>query len=256
VAALGITEPDAGSDVANIRTRATKVDGGWLVNGSKTFITNGVRCDFIVLVARTGAQEEGSKNITLFLVDKESPGFSVSRKLKKLGMHSSDTAELAFQDVFVPDENVLGEVNKGFYNIMWELQGERLIGAAGCLAGAELCFQETLTWCKERRAFGRPIANFQVTKHKLVDMWTELQLAKTYVYALAERWDKGEYPVAEVSVAKLYVGQMASRIADTCVQLYGGMGYMDEVMVSRHFRDSRLIRIGGGTDEVMREILA
>ena len=256
VAALGITEPDAGSDVANVRTRADKVDGGWVINGSKLFITNGVRCDYIVLVARTGPQDAGAKNITLFLVDKESPGFTVSRKLKKLGMRSSDTAELAFNDVFVSDDAVLGEVNKGFYNIMWELQGERLIGAAGSLAGAELCFQETLRWCKERQAFGRAIADFQVTRHKLVDMYTELQLAKTYVYALAERWDKGDYPVAEVSVAKLYVGQMASRVADACVQLYGGMGYMDEVMVSRHFRDSRLIRIGGGTDEIMKEIIA
>ena len=256
VAALGISEPDAGSDVANIRTRADKVDGGWRINGSKLFITNGVRCDFIVLVARTGAQDEGSKNITLFLVDKDLPGFTVSRKLKKLGMKSSDTAELSFQDVFVPDDAVLGEVNKGFYHIMWELQGERLIGAAGSLAGAELCFNETLKWCKERRAFGRPIGGFQVTRHKLVDMYTELQLARTYVYALAERWDRGEYPVAEVSVAKLYVGQMASRIADACLQLYGGMGYMDEVLVSRHFRDSRLIRIGGGTDEIMKEIIA
>jgi alkylation response protein AidB-like acyl-CoA dehydrogenase len=255
VAALGITEPDAGSDVASIRTRADKVDGGWRINGSKTFITNGVRCDYIVLVARTGAQEEGAKNITLFLVDKDLPGFTVSRKLKKIGMHSSDTAELSFQDVLVPDDAVLGEVNKGFYHIMWELQGERLIGAAGSLVGAELCFQETLQWCKERRAFGRPLAGFQVTRHKLVDMYTELQLARTYVYALAERWNSGDYPVAEVSIAKLFVGQMASRIADTCVQLYGGMGYMDEVLVSRHFRDSRLIRIGGGTDEIMKEII-
>jgi len=256
VAALGITEPDAGSDVANIRTRAEKVDGGWRINGSKTFITNGVRCDYIVLVARTGPREEGAKNITLFLVDKDTPGFSVSRKLRKLGMHSSDTAELSFQDCVVPDDAVLGEVNKGFYHIMWELQGERLIGAAGSLAGAQLCFDETLQWCKERQAFGRSIAGFQVTRHKLVDMYAELELARTYVYSLAERWDKGEYPVAEVSVAKLYVGQMASRIADACVQLYGGMGYMDEVLVSRHFRDSRLIRIGGGTDEIMKEIIA
>ena len=155
IAALGITEPDAGSDVANIRTRADRVDGHWRINGSKLYITNGVRCDFILLVARTGSQEDGAHGITLFLVDKNLPGFTVSRKLKKLGMHASDTAELSFNDVEVGDDAVLGEVGQGFYNLMWELQGERLIGSAGSLAGAEVAFEDTLKWCKEREAFGR-----------------------------------------------------------------------------------------------------
>src|SRR6202166_4469871 len=153
IAALGITEPDAGSDVASIRTRADRVDGHWRINGSKLYITNGVRCDFILLVARTGAQADGAHGITLFLVDKNSPGFTVSRKLKKLGMHSSDTAELSFNDVEVGDDAVLGEVGQGFYNLMGELQGERLIGSAGSIAGAEVAFEETLQWCKEREAF-------------------------------------------------------------------------------------------------------
>ena len=256
VAALGITEPDAGSDVAGIRTRADRVDGGWRINGAKTFITNGVRADFIVLVCRTGAQEDGARAITLFLVDKGLPGFAVSRKLKKMGMHASDTAELSFTDVEVSDGAVLGEVNAGFYHLMWELQGERLIGAAGAVAGADLCLQETLRYVKERHAFGRPIAGFQVTRHKLVDMATDIALVKSFIYQLAERWDRGDYPVAEISMAKLAAGQMATRVADGCLQLFGGMGYMDEVPVSRHYRDSRLIRIGAGTDEVMKEIIA
>jgi len=256
IAALGITEPDAGSDVANVRTRAERVDGGWRINGAKTYITNGVRCDYIVLVCRTGPQEEGSGAITLFLVDKDLPGVEVTRKLKKLGMHSSDTAELAFTNVMVPDDAVLGEVNKGFYHLMWELQGERLIGAAGSIAGAEVAFEETLQWCREREAFGRKLAGFQVTRHKLVDMYTDIQVAKNFIYTLAERWDRGEYPVAEISMAKLVVGQVASRVADTCLQLFGGAGYMADVPISRHFRDSRLIRIGAGTDEIMKEIIA
>jgi alkylation response protein AidB-like acyl-CoA dehydrogenase len=256
IAALGITEPDAGSDVASIRTRADRVDGHWRINGSKLYITNGVRCDFILLVARTGSQEDGAHGITLFLVDKNLPGFTVSRKLKKLGMHSSDTAELSFNDVEVGDEAVLGEVGQGFYNLMWELQGERLIGSAGSIAGAEVAFEETLKWCKEREAFGRPIAKFQVNRHKLVDLYTEITVAKNFVYSVAERWDRDEYPVTEISMAKLLVGRVTTQVADTCLQLHGGMGYMADTGISRYFRDSRLIRIGGGTDEVMKEIIA
>ena len=256
VAALGITEPDAGSDVANIRTRAEKVDGGWRINGSKLYITNGVRCDYIVLVCRTGPQDAGSGAITVFLVDSDLPGFEVTRKLKKVGMHSSDTAHLTFTDVVVPDDAVLGEVNKGFYHIMWELQGERLIGAAGSIAGASVALDETVRWCKERQAFGRPLAGFQVTRHKLVDMYTDVVIAKNFIYTLADRWDAGDYPVAEISMAKLMVGQVVTRVADGCMQLFGGAGYMDDVMISRHWRDSRLLRIGGGTDEIMKEIIA
>ena len=256
IAALGITEPDAGSDVANIRTRADRVNGHWRINGSKLYITNGVRCDFILLVCRTGKQEDGAHGITLFLVDKNLPGFSVSRKLKKVGMMSSDTAELSFNDVEVGDDAVLGEVGQGFYNLMWELQGERMIGSAGAIAGAEVAFEETLKWCKEREAFGRPIGKFQVNKHKLVDLYTEITVAKNFVYSIAERWNREEYPVTEISMAKLVVGRVTSLVADTCLQLYGGMGYMAETGISRYFRDSRLIRIGAGTDEVMKEIIA
>ncbi|MBV8445725.1 MAG: acyl-CoA dehydrogenase family protein [Candidatus Dormibacteraeota bacterium] len=256
VAALGITEPDAGSDVANIRTRAERVDGHWRISGSKLYITNGVRCDYILLVCRTGKQEDGAHGITLFLVDKTAPGFTVSRKLKKLGMWSSDTAELAFDGVEVGDDAIVGEVGQGFHHLMWELQGERLIGAAGAIAGAEVAFEETLEWCKQREAFGRPIGKFQVNRHKLADMYTDITVAKEFVYSVAERWNRSEYPVSEISMAKLFVGRVTSQVADTCLQLFGGMGYMAETHISRYFRDSRLIRIGAGTDEVMKEIIA
>jgi alkylation response protein AidB-like acyl-CoA dehydrogenase len=256
VAALGITEPDAGSDVANVRTKAEKTAGGWRINGSKMFITNGVRFDWILLVCRTGAQEDGAHGLTLFLVDKNLPGVSVSRKLKKIGMHSSDTAELSFQNVEVGDAAVLGEIGQGFYHLMWELQGERLIGSAGSIAGARIAFDYTLEWCKQREAFGRPIGEFQVNRHRLVDMLTDITVTQNFIYSIAELWDKGEYPVAEISMCKLAVGKVVSVVADTCMQLWGGMGYMAETPISRYFRDSRLIRIGAGTDEVMKEIIA
>ena len=256
IASIGITEPDTGSDVASVRTRAERTDGGWRINGAKLYITNGVRADYIVLVARTGTPEDGARGITLFLVDTALPGFTVSRKLKKLGMFASDTAELSFDNVEVPESAVLGEVGQGFYHLMWELQGERLIACAGAVAGAAVMFEETLEWCKQREAFGRPIGKFQVNRHKLAELWTDIDVARTYVYALAERWNREDYPVAEISAAKLLVGALTSRVADTCLQLHGGMGYMAESHVSRYFRDSRLIRIGAGTDEVMKEIIA
>src|SRR5450759_954601 len=234
IASLGITEPDTGSDVAAVRTRAVRHNGGWRINGAKLYITNGVRADFILLVARTGTTEEGAHGITLFLVDKETPGFAVSRKLKKLGMHASDTAELSFNDVDVGDDAVLGEVGQGFYNLMWELQGERLIGSAGSIAAAEVAFEETLKLCNEREAFCRPIGKFQVNRHKLVDLYTEITVAKNFVYSIAERWDRDEYPVAEISMAKLLVGRVTTQVADTCLQLHGGMGYMAESGISRY----------------------
>lgn len=255
IISLGISEPDAGSDVANVRTRAQRVDGGWLINGSKTWITSGTRCDAILLVTRTGKQEEGAGAITLFLVDSDLPGFSVERKIRKMGMHSSDTAQLAFTDVFVKDDAILGELNKGFYEIMWELQGERLIGAAGAIAGAAVCLEYTVEYCRQRQAFGRPLVGFQVNRHKLVDMLTDITIVRQFIYSLAERWDAGDYPVTEISMAKLRAAQVACRVADECVQLLGGTGYSEDTPVARHFRDSRLIRIGGGTDEVMKEII-
>jgi alkylation response protein AidB-like acyl-CoA dehydrogenase len=198
----------------------------------------------------------GHQGFSLFLVDTDLPGFSVSRELDKLGMRSSDTAELILDDVRVPAEALLGEEGKGFVEIMWELQGERLIGAAGSVAGAWLVFQKTLAYAKERRAFGRPIGTFQVNRHKFAEMATELEAARQLVYDTALAWERGQYPVKEISMVKLYAGQVVNRAMNRCLQLFGGYGYATDVGIDRAWRDSRLLRIGGGTDEVMREVIS
>ncbi len=254
VACLGITEPNAGSDVQNVQTWAKPDGDDWIINGSKIFITNGIRADFITLVARTD-RGRGFEGVTLFLVDCNTPGFIRSRKLEKVGMLSSDTAELAFEDMRVAKDAVLGEVGQGFYNIMWELQGERMIGAAGAIAGAQLTFDATLEYAKQRQAFGKPIGHQQVIKHMLVDMATKIELVREYNYSIAKRFGEGEYPVKEISMAKLVSGQVAHEIADTAMQIWGGAGYMADNPVQRAWRDTRLIRIGAGTDEIMKEVI-
>jgi alkylation response protein AidB-like acyl-CoA dehydrogenase len=257
IACLGISEPNAGSDVANIETVARPdPDGdGYVITGRKTFITNGVRAHFCLLVTRTdkGAGHEG---FSLFLVDKDLPGFTVSKELDKLGMRSSDTAELALDDVRVPRDALLGHEGRGFIEIMWELQGERLIGAAGSVAGAWLVFERTLRHAKEREAFGRPIGRFQVNRHKFATMATELEAARQLVYDAALAWERGEYPVKEISMVKLYSAIVVNRVMNECLQIFGGMGYATETGIDRAWRDARLLRIGGGTDEVMREVIS
>jgi alkylation response protein AidB-like acyl-CoA dehydrogenase len=254
VACLGITEPDAGSDVAGIKTHAVRDGDEWVINGSKTFITNGHRADFIVLVTRTD-KDAGYDGFTLFLVDMDTPGVIREARLRKLGMHASDTALLAFQDVRVPHDAVLGEVGKGFYHIMWELQGERLIGAAGCVSGAQHLFDKTLQYANERTAFGRPIGKFQVTRHKFAEMATKIETARQMVYATGWRVQNGDYPVREISMAKLYASRIAFEVADECLQIHGGNGYMKEYGIERAWRDIRLNRIGAGTDEIMLEVI-
>ena len=251
---LGITEPDAGSDVAGIKTRATRDGDEYVINGSKTYITNGHRADMIVLVTKTDP-DAGYDGFTLFLVPMDSPGVIREKKLVKLGMHSSDTALLAFQDVRVPASAMLGELGKGFYHIMWELQGERLIGAAGSVAGAQRCFERTLAFAQERQAFGRSIGSFQVTRHKFADMATKIESARQMVYVTAWRFANGEYPVREISMAKLHASRIACEVADECIQIHGGAGYMREYGVERVWRDARLNRIGAGTDEIMLEVI-
>jgi citronellyl-CoA dehydrogenase len=254
ISCLGITEPDAGSDVAGIRTRAKQDGDDYVINGSKTYITNGHRADFIVLVTKTDP-DAGYDGFTLFLVDMDLPGVTREKRLEKLGMHASDTALLAFQDVRVPSSAVLGEVGKGFYHIMWELQGERLIGAAGCVAAAQRVFDETLAYAKDRTAFGRPIGGFQVTRHKVAEMATKIETARQLVYATAWRFMNGEYPVREISMAKLHAARVAVEVADECIQIHGGAGYMKEVGIERVWRDMRLNRIGAGTDEIMLDVI-
>ena len=254
IACLGITEPDAGSDVAGIKTTAVRDGDEWVINGSKIFITNGHRADYIVLVTTTD-KEAGYDGFTLFLVDMDLPGVIREKRLKKLGMHASDTALLAFDDVRVPADAVLGEVGKGFYHIMWELQGERMIGAAGCVSGAQHMFDKTLQYVQERNVFGRPLAKFQVTRHKFAEMATKIETARQMVYNTAWRIQNGDYPVREISIAKLYASRIAFEVADECLQLHGGNGYMKEYGIERAWRDVRLNRIGAGTDEIMLEVI-
>ena len=251
---LGITEPDAGSDVAGIKTRAVRDGDDYVINGSKTYITNGHRADVIVLVTKTG-NAGNYDDFTLFLVPMDTPGVIREKKLEKLGMHASDTALLAFQDVRVPASAMLGQEGKGFYHIMWELQGERLIGAAGCVAGAQRCFDMTLQYAKERTAFGRQIGKFQVMRHKFAEMATKIETARQLVYMTAWRFNNGEYPVREISMAKLFTAQMACEVTDECLQIHGGAGYMKEYGIERAWRDMRLNRIGAGTDEIMLDVI-
>jgi alkylation response protein AidB-like acyl-CoA dehydrogenase len=251
---LGITEPDAGSDVSGIKTVAKRDGDGYVINGSKTYITNGHRADVIVLVTKTDA-EAGYDGFTLFLVPMDAEGVVREQRLQKLGMHASDTALLAFQDVYVPQSAVLGQIGKGFYHIMWELQGERLIGAAGCVAGAQNVFDRTLQYAKERKAFGREIGHFQVIRHKFAEMATKIETARQLVYTTAWRFQNGEYPVREISMAKLYAARIAVEVADECIQIHGGAGYMKEYGIERVWRDMRLNRIGAGTDEIMLDVI-
>ncbi len=255
IACLAITEPNAGSDVANIETVARRDGDGWVINGRKTFITNGVRADFCLLVTRTD-RARGHEGFSLFLVDRDLPGFAVSRELDKLGMRSSDTAELILDEVRVPADALLGEEGQGFVELMWELQGERLIGAAGSVAGAWLVFEKTLAYAKERRAFGRPIGSFQVNRHAFAEMATELTAAQQLLYDTALAWEQGKYPVKEISMVKLFAGLAVNRVTNRCLQMFGGYGYATETGIDRAWRDARLLRIGAGTDEVMREVIS
>ena len=254
ILSIGITEPDAGSDVAGIKTRAVKDGDEYVINGSKTYITNGHRSHAIVLVTKTDP-DAGHDGFTLFIVPMDAPGVIREKRLEKLGMHSSDTALLAFQDVRVPETAVLGEVGKGFFHIMWELQGERLIGAAGSVAGAQHVFDRTLEYAKERTAFGRQIGHFQVIRHKFAEMATKIETARQMVYTTAWRFQNGEYPVREITMAKLYAARIAVEVADECIQIHGGAGYMKEYGIERSWRDLRLNRIGAGTDEIMLDVI-
>src|SRR3979490_1692262 len=251
---LGITEPDAGSDVKGIKTRAVRDGDDFVINGSKTYITNGHRADVIVLVTKTDPAP-ASDGFTLFLVPMDSPGVIREKKLQKMGMHASDTALLAFQDVRVPATAVLGEVGKGFYHIMWELQAERLIGAAGWLAYGQSAFDRALQYAQERAAFGRPIGTFQAIRHKFATMATRIEAARQLIYSTAWSYARGDYPVRQISMAKLLAAQTAWEVADQCVQIYGGAGAMRKHPVERVLRDIRVYRIGAGTDEILLDVI-
>jgi acyl-CoA dehydrogenase len=255
IGALGITEPDTGSDVAAIKTKAVRDGSDWIINGSKTFITNGARCDFMVIAAKTDP-DKGYGGISMFIVESENPGFEVTRKLDKLGWRASATGEIAFTDMRLPADALLGEENRGFYQIMGMFVWERLIIALGCVAGAELSMFATMEYAKQRQAFGQPIGKFQVIAHNFADMATEIEAGRRLTYHVLSRYAAGENPLKEVSMAKLYCGRMACRVVDACLQVYGGYGYMEEYDIARAYRDMRLMPIGGGTDEIMREIIS
>jgi len=254
ICCIGISEPGAGSDAMNIQTRAVKDGDHYIVNGSKTFITNGVYGDFMVGVVKTDP-EAGANGVSLLAIDLKSEGVS-ARKLKKLGWHASDTAELSFDDVRVPAENLIGDEGMGFYYLMGGLQLERLVAAVGSFAGCESAINYSLKYMSERKAFGRPINKFQVLRHRIAQMSSEVEANKWFTYHCCELQNKNEYAVKECSMAKLLGTELANKVATECLQFFGGYGFMEDYKMARFFRDSRIGTIGGGTSEVMREIIA
>lgn len=253
IAALGVSEPNAGSDVANIRTTAKRDGGDYVINGQKTFITNGTRADFITLAVRTG--EEGYGGISLLTFPTDVKGFKVGRALKKIGNHTSDTAELFFEDCRIPVQNLLGEENHGFYYIMRNFQGERLIAAIIAVAGAQHILETSIQYGQERRAFNRPIGSFQVWKHKFVEHLTSIEAARRLTYHACDLFNRGEECTKEITMSKLFAGDLIQKVVYDCQQFYGGWGYIEEFPIARAYRDVRLITIGGGTSEIMKEIL-
>ncbi|HEY5493224.1 MAG TPA: acyl-CoA dehydrogenase family protein [Candidatus Anoxymicrobiaceae bacterium] len=255
IGCLAITEPDAGSDVASIKTRADKDGDNWVINGSKTFITNGARCDFMVLAAKTDTTK-GYGGISMFVVDTDNPGFQVTRKLDKLGWRASSTGELAFTDMVIPGDALLGEINRGFYQIMGMFAWERLTLSLGSVGGSQQAIDKALEYAKQRQAFGHPISNFQVIAHYFADMQTKVAAGRALTYHALKLYVDGGNPIKEVSMAKLYCAQMSCEVINTCLQIYGGYGFMEEYDIARAYRDIRLMPIGGGTDEVMKEIIS
>jgi acyl-CoA dehydrogenase len=254
VGALGITEPGAGSNVADIHTAARKVSGGYVVNGSKTFITNGVRADFLVCAVKTNP-EGGHHGLSFLVLERDMPGYEVTSKLEKMGWHASDTGELTFTDVEVPDDHLLGEEDQGFYLIMANFQWERLAMALGAVGGMQKVFETTLNYAKERKAFGRAIGRFQAIRHKFAEMATTIEASRAITYNALRLFADGHDAIREVTMAKLFTQRALLEVADECLQVHGGYGYMREYGIERAVRDARLGPIGGGTDEIMKEIL-
>ena len=255
VSAIGVSEPDAGSDVASIRTRATVSGDEYVINGSKMWITNGTQADFITLLARTSG-EHGFRGMSLIVVPTATPGFSVSRKLEKLGNHASDTAILTFEEVRVPQANRIGEEGMGFVLQMKQFQRERLAGSLMSTAGMDKIVRMTIDYCRGRQAFGRPLIDNQVIHFRLAELLTEIEALRQLNYHCVRLLVAGEDLTKEVSMAKLKAGRLAREVADTCLQFHGGMGYVEEYPMARYFRDARLLSIGGGADEIMLGIIA
>jgi len=254
IGCLCITEPFGGSDVSGMRTTAVKKDNTFVLNGSKTFITNGVYSDYLVVAAKT-SPEKGGKGISIFVVDRDTPGITAT-KLNKLGWRASDTAEIAFDNVTIPEGNLMGETDMGFPYIMQHFALERLIMAVNAHARAEFALAYTIEYMKDRNAFGKSIATFQALRHTVAQMASEVEVCKTFNYSTVKRLDDNEYVVKEATMAKLTGTKMADDVMYQCLQLLGGYGYMEDYPLARMFRDSRLGPIGGGTSEILREIIA
>ena len=264
IAALGVTEPNAGSDVAGIQTWARKDGDDYVINGAKTYITNGTRADFVTLLAKT-SPEQGAHGCSFFLVPTSTKGFIVSKKLKKVGNHASDTAELAFDEMRIPKRYLLGEENMGFMYLMQNFQTERLIAATSCCGGMQIALDDAVAYGRDRKAFGKPIIKREYWQHKFVDLYTKLEAGRALSYKAAESYNHDKHvaggqvsmdTVKLISMAKVFVGEISSEIIDQCMQFHGGAGYMEEYRIARAFRDQRLLRIGGGTTETMRYYLA
>ncbi|WP_395104959.1 acyl-CoA dehydrogenase family protein [Actinomadura sp. SCN-SB] len=253
IGALGITEPETGSDVAGIRTTAVRDGDHYVVNGAKLFITSGVRADFVTTAVRTGGP--GAGGISLLVIEKGTPGFAVSRSLRKMGWLCSDTAELSFTDVRVPAANLVGAENSGFLQIVQNFVTERLGLAVQAYATAQRCLDLTIQWVRDRETFGRPLASRQLVRHKIAEMARQVDVARAYTRSVAERYAAGEDVLTETAFAKNTAVYAAEHVVHEAVQLHGGMGYMRESEVERHYRDARILGIGGGTNEIMNEIV-
>ncbi|MHB8670303.1 MAG: acyl-CoA dehydrogenase family protein [Acidimicrobiales bacterium] len=255
VASIAVTEPDAGSDVAGIRTRAERDGDEWVINGTKLYITNGLQADWLCVLLRT-SDEGGFRGISQVVVPSSSPGFTVSRKLAKLGNWSSDTAELSFTDVRVPMANTIGEVGRGFHQQMAQFQNERMIASYMATSSMGVALERTAAYLRERRAFGQPLLANQYVQFTLAELIAEVELLRQFNYACASAYLRGEDITRFATIAKLKAGRLVRQVADWCLQFHGGIGYMEETWTARYFRDSRLLGIGGGADEVMLRTLA
>jgi acyl-CoA dehydrogenase len=252
--AFAVTEPSAGSDVAGMLSNAHLEGDHWVLNGSKTYITGGVRADYVIVACKT-RKDQGHKGLSMLIVDKGTPGFTVGRKLKKLGWRSSDTGELFFEDCRVPKENLLGEEGQGFYQIMGNFAWERLSLALGAVGAADDILANAIAYVKERKAFGKTVGQFQVVRHRLAEMATELEASRQLTYHALRLHVAGEFALGQTAMAKKLATEMCCKIADQALQLHGGAGYMMEYDIQRHWRDARLGPIGGGTSEIMNEII-
>lgn len=254
ISAIAMSEPNAGSDLAGTRTAAVRNGDHYVLSGQKTFITNGLLNDLVVVVAKTDP-EARARGVSLLIVERGMEGYERGRKLEKVGMHAQDTAELFFHDVKVPVENLLGEENKGFYYLMQQLAQERLGIAVGAMASAEHALELTIQYCKERTAFGRPIGKFQNSRFKLAEMQTEVEIGRVFIDHCIMEHNKGGLSAEKAAMAKLWCTELQGRVIDQCVQLHGGYGYMMEYPIAKAYIDSRVTRIYGGTNEIMKEII-